>query len=40
MQAVITTITIGVPVALVEIRKLGRTMNERVADILVFPEIA
>ena len=36
MEAVITTITAGVPTALVEIRKLGRTMKQRAADILAF----
>jgi len=36
MQAVIATITTGVPAALVEIRKLGRTMKQRAADILAF----
>ena len=36
MHAVIETITSGVPAALVEIRKLGRTMKQRAADILAF----
>ncbi|WP_447949788.1 ISL3 family transposase [Microbacterium aurum] len=36
MQAVIDTITTGVPAPLVEIRKLGRTMRQRAADILAF----
>ncbi len=36
MQAVIDTITAGVPAALVEIRKLGRTMKQRATDILAF----
>ncbi len=36
MQAVITAITTGVPAALVEIRKLGRTMTQRAADIVAF----
>ncbi len=36
MEAVIDTITTGVPAALVEIRKLGRTMKQRAADILAF----
>ena len=36
MQAVIATITSGVPAALVEIRKLGRTMKQRAADIIAF----
>lgn len=36
MQAVIDTITSGVPAALVEIRKLGRTMRQRATDILAF----
>lgn len=36
MQAVIAAITTGVPAALVEIRKLGRTMKQRAADILAF----
>ena len=36
MQAVIDTITSGVPVALVEVRKLGRTMRQCAADILAF----
>lgn len=36
MQAVITAITTGVPAALVEIRKLGRTMKQRAVDIVAF----
>ena len=36
MQAVIATITSELPAALVEIRKLGRTMKQRAADILAF----
>ncbi len=36
MQSVITTITSGVPTALVEIRKLGGTMKQRAADIHAF----
>ncbi len=36
MQAVIATITTRVPAALVEVRKLGRTMKQRTADILAF----
>ncbi|WP_029149397.1 ISL3 family transposase [Microbacterium indicum] len=36
MQAVINAITTGVPAALVEIRKLGRTMRQRATDILAF----
>ena len=36
MQAVINAITTGVPTALVEIRKLGRTMRQRATDILAF----
>ena len=36
MQAVIDTITCGVPTALAEIRKLGRTIKQRAADVLAF----
>ncbi len=36
MQAVIAAITTGVPAALVEIRKLGRTLKQRTTDILAF----
>ena len=36
MQAVIDAVTTGVPAALVEIRKLGRTLKQRAADILAF----
>lgn len=36
MQAVIDAVTTGVPAALVEIRKLGRTLKQRSADILAF----
>ena len=36
MQEVIATITTGVPAALVEVRKLGRTMKQRAVDILAF----
>ena len=36
MQSVIDAITTGVPAALVEIRKLGRTMTQRAVDILAF----
>lgn len=36
MQDVIAAITTGVPAALIEIRKLGRTMKQRAADILAF----
>ncbi len=36
MQAVIDTITTGVPAALLEIHKLGRMMKQRAADILAF----
>jgi transposase len=36
MQAVIDAITAGVPTALTEIRRLGRTMKQRAADILAF----
>ena len=36
MQAVVDAVTTGVPAALVEIRKLGRTLKQRAADVLVF----
>ncbi len=36
MQAVIDAVTSEVPTALVEIRKLGRTLKQRAADILAF----
>ena len=36
MQAVIDSVTAGVPGALVEVRKLGRTLKQRAADILAF----
>ena len=36
MQAVIDAVTTGVPAALVEIHKLGRTLKQRAADILAF----
>jgi len=36
MQAVVTSITSGVPSALVEIRRLGRTLKQRAADVLAF----
>lgn len=36
MQSVITAITSGVPAALAEIRKLGRTMRQHTTDILAF----
>lgn len=36
MHAAIDAITTGVPAALVEIRRLGRTMGQRAADILAF----
>lgn len=36
MQAVIDAVTTGVPAALVELRKLGRTLKQRAADILAF----
>ncbi|MBN9176439.1 MAG: ISL3 family transposase [Microbacterium sp.] len=36
MRAVIDAITGGVPAALVEVRKLGRTMRQRAADIIAF----
>ena len=36
MQAVIDSLTSGVPAALVEIRRLGRTLKQRAADVLAF----
>ena len=36
MQAVIDAVSTGVPAALVEIRKLGRTLKQRAADVLAF----
>jgi len=36
MQAVIDAVTTGVPAALVEIRRLGRTLKQRATDILAF----
>lgn len=36
MRAVIDSITSGVPAALTEIRKLGRTLKQRAADVLAF----
>ena len=36
MQGVIDAITSGVPAALYELRRLGRTRNKRAADILAF----
>ena len=36
MQAVIDAVTTGVPAALVEIRRLGRTLKQRAADVLAF----
>ncbi|WP_345187475.1 ISL3 family transposase, partial [Microbacterium panaciterrae] len=36
MQAVIDSVTAGVPAALVEVCKLGRTLKQRAADILAF----
>jgi transposase len=36
MQAVIAAITTGVPATLVEIRRLGRTLNQRAVDVLAF----
>lgn len=36
MQAVIGSVTSGVPAALIEIRRLGRTLKQRAADILAF----
>jgi hypothetical protein len=36
MQAVIDAVTSGVPSALVEIRRLGRTLKQRAADVLAF----
>ncbi|MDZ8172471.1 ISL3 family transposase [Microbacterium xanthum] len=36
MQAVIDTLITGVPAALTEVRRLGRTLNQRAADVLAF----
>ena len=36
IQAVIDSVTSGVPAALVEIRRLGRTLKQRAADVLAF----
>ncbi|KXZ60583.1 Transposase [Microbacterium laevaniformans] len=36
MRAVITSATSGVPTALVEIRRLGRTLRQRAKDVLAF----
>ncbi|WP_026551087.1 ISL3 family transposase [Arthrobacter sp. Br18] len=36
MQAVIDSVTSGVPAALTEIRQLGRTLKQRAADVLAF----
>lgn len=36
MQAVIDAVTHGVPAALVEIRRLGRTLKQRATDVLAF----
>ncbi len=36
MQAVIDAVTSGVPAALTEIRRLGRTLKQRAADVLAF----
>jgi len=36
MQAVIDAVATGVPAALVEIRRLGRTLKQRAADVLAF----
>lgn len=36
MRAVIEAVSSGVPAALVEIRKLGRTLKQRALDVLAF----
>ena len=36
MQALIDAVSTGVPAALIEIRKLGRTLKQRAADVLAF----
>lgn len=36
MRAVIDAVTTGVPAALVEVRRLGRTLKQRAADVLAF----
>ena len=38
MQAVIDSVAAGVPAALVEVRKLGRTLKRRAGDILAYFE--
>ena len=38
MRAVIDAISSGVPAALTEIRRLGRTLKQRAADVLAFFE--
>ncbi|NVN00858.1 transposase, partial [Arthrobacter sp. SDTb3-6] len=36
MQAVIKSVSNGVPSALIELRTLGRTLNRRAADVLAY----
>ena len=36
MQAVIDTLSTGVPAALTELRRLGRTLKHRAADVLAY----
>ena len=36
MKAVIDAVSTGVPTGLIELRKLGRTLKQRTADILAF----
>ena len=36
MTAVITSVSAGVPAALTELRKLGRTLKQRAGDILAY----
>ena len=36
MQAVIDSVTTGVPVGFVEIRRLGRTLKQRAVDVLAY----
>ncbi len=36
MQAVIDALASGVPTALVELRRLGRTLKQRAADVIAF----
>ena len=36
MQSVIDSLTSGVPTVLVELRRLGRTLKQRAADVLAF----